>query len=535
MSILLRRSGDLSILGSYDYWLAVTGTSVGLDAEKKLPALAHRLEAAFESIRPLWWELGRKMAADPSAQTAHAPTGGVYGSDFGLMLAWVRIAQDLIDDSGRYLIVCDDPWLFRQIAALSGTDAGAPPNLFKSAARLFLRGYFARLSVAAKSLRAWVKLRHYRRVFSRGEPTLLVYGHPASDGDTKDAYFGNLMVEFPHIRRLLHVDCPVVRAVELSSGGRTASLHAWGGFWDALGLVFEFWSPRADLKSGAHGWLVRRAAAHENGGGGPAMVRWQASCQRRWLKSARPARVIWPWENFAWERALCRDARDLGIATAGYQHTVIGPHQLNYSVATNPDGEASLPNTIIANGPAYARELIDWKIPKDKIVIGGSLRIRDGLGRGFDPDGPVFVPLSAQLAAARQQLKAARLLAQAGHHVRVKEHPMYPLAFDETDRLKRTAQGIGDGEVYSGVLFTTGASGLEAVLAGVPAFRLLLEDRICVNILPCTIDVPTVTTDQVVGALAMAGDRPVVDWAEIFATPDLELWRKLLSADIFNA
>jgi hypothetical protein len=529
MTIILRQADDLAGIDTFVSWLAVTGTTADFDPALKVQALAERLEAAFENCRDLWWELGRKMAEDSSAETAHAPTGGVYGSDFGLMLAWISIIEELADDPNPHLVVCDDPWVFRQIVTLAGVNAGSAPSLLKEALRLRFRGFAARMSVAGRSIRAWLKLRSYRRVFSGGEATLLVYGHPASDGEGRDAYFGNLMNDLPAVRRLLHVDCPVERAQELSSGGKTASLHAWGSLWDGARLVGEYWSPRKELTQGAYGWLIRRAAANENSGGGPSMVRWQAFCQRRWLKSVRPARVIWPWENFAWERFMCRDSRSFGIATAGYQHTAIGPHQLNYSLSTNPDGEASLPDTILANGPAYAQEMIAWKIPKEKIVIAGSLRIKQVRQGGFNPDGPVFVPLSGQLAAARSQLKAAQAIANSGLHVRVKEHPMYPMAFAETQRLKRTTQGLSSDADYSSVLFTTGTSGLEAILAGIPAFRLLLEDRLSINILPSNIKVTAVTAEHVAETMATAGNPPTVNWDDIFSEPNLDTWRALLS------
>lgn len=530
MTVILRQSNDLSTAGDFQSWLAVTGTEADIDPSLKLPDLARKLETSFEACRDLWWELGRKMADDPSAESTHAPTGGVYGSDFGLMLAWNALVEELASDTRRHIVVCDDPWLFRQIATLQHVEVGKPPGLFKKSAHLFFRGCLARLSVSFKSMRAFLKLRQYRDVFKGGEPTLLVYGHPASNAQGDDAYFGNLMSRFPETRRLVHVDCPAGRAAELSSGGRTASLHAWGSLWDAVKLITEFWSPRRELKRGRYGWLIRRAAAHENGGGGPAMVRWQIFCQRRWLKSIRPVSVIWPWENFSWERAMCRDAKALGIATSGYQHTAIGPHQLNYSIATNPDGLESLPDTIIANGPAYAGEMVDRKIPQERIVIGGSLRIRpDGQDR-YDPAGPVYVPLSGQLTAARQQLQAARNLAEDGHQVRVKEHPMYPLSFSETENLKRTTKGLGSGVAFSGVLFTTGTSGLEAILAGIPAYRLLLEDRLCVNILPPTVHAPSVTIERVGEAFADAVNPPAVNWTDIFTEPSNDIWNRLLSA-----
>ncbi len=89
-----------------------------------------------------------------------------------------------------------------------------------------------------------------------------------------------------------------------------------------------------------------------------------------------PGRVAWPWENFAWERGLCRAARKRGVATIGSQHTVVGPHQINYSTQANADGLASIPDLVVANGPAYKAELSAWGVPEDRLLIGGAFRFK---------------------------------------------------------------------------------------------------------------------------------------------------------------
>jgi len=106
---------------------------------------------------------------------------------------------------------------------------------------------------------------------------------------------------------------------------------------------------------------------------------------------------------------------------------------------------------------------------------------------------------------------------------------MYPMAFAETQRLKRTTQGLSSDADYSSVLFTTGTSGLEAILAGIPAFRLLLEDRLSINILPSNIKVTAVTAEHVAETMATAGNPPTVNWDDIFSEPNLDTWRALLS------
>ncbi len=499
-----------------------------MDAARKLPNLARRLEQAFEDCRELWWRLGRDMSRAPSAELAHAFTGGAFGSDFGLMLAWARLTRQAAEAKERCLVLCDDPWLFRHLATLLGVAAGHPPALWTHRVRLRLRGFLARCKVSITAVQAALQTRKFRAHHAKGDSVLLVYGHPKSDAQGTDAYFGDLMKTLPSLKRLLHVDCNAARAKRLAADGRTASLHAWGHSLFALALPFLRWRPAPQHLRGSFGWLVRRAADQENGGGGPAMTRWQMHCQERWLEDVMPRRVAWPWENFAWERGLCRTARKRGVATIGYQHTVVGPHQINYSTATNSDGLASIPDLVVANGPAYKAELSAWGMPEDRLLIGGAFRFKRFRGNLFDPDGPVFVPLSAIPQAARQQVAAARAFAETGRAVLVKEHPMYPQDFKETPYLKRTQTSLADHKGLSAVLYCTGASGLEALLAGLPTFRLMLEDRIAIDILPAGVEATPVTRDGVVEAHNAAANPRPLHWESVLAPPDMELWRRLL-------
>jgi hypothetical protein len=531
MTVLLHRSNDVPDAADFRSWLAVTGTRVTLDATRKLPRLANRLEESFMKARPLWWELGKSMTRDASAETAHAPTGAVYGSDFGLMLAWSILVAELANDVHPHAVICDDPWLFRHLAKIPGVNSGTPPGLFLARLHLRIRGVMARFSVCLRMARAYLQLSRFRRIMNDGDRVILVYGHPHSNAEGRDDYFGDMMQTFPGIKRLLHADCPPGEAIRLCADGRSAPIHAWGTLTDALSLLLEYWKPREELLVGANGWLVRRAAEKENGGGNSAMIRWQICCQKRWIENTRPTVVVWPWENFAWERALCRYAGKAQVRTAGYQHTAIGPHQINHSPASNADGLASFPDTVISDGPAYYDQLVEWGTPEGRIIIGGSLRIKQGRKVAYDPDGPVFVPLSAQLAAARQQLAAAYDVAATGRRLLVKEHPMYPLAFKETDYLKRTDKQMPDQPGISAVLFTTGTSGLEALLSGIPVVRILLEDRISVNILPEGYHITSVPSDQASACLKAQKRVPALQWEKILAPVDMPVWKNLFDPE----
>lgn len=534
MTVTLRRPNDLPDPPVKSVWLATTDTPVpaGLAPDKKLPVLARRLEAAYDASRELWWSLSRDLGGEPTGDLARAPTASVFGSDFGLMLAWGQLVGELGTESNTYLVLCSDPWLFRHLAGLPGVEAGPPPPLVGRRLRLAIRGWLARARVCLTAGLSALRLHGLRRVMAPGDSVLLVYGHPESDARGKDAYFGDLMTHLPDLKRLMHTDCTVGRARELAADSRTASLHGWGHPLFALTLPFVFWRPSRQQSNGPYGYLVRRALAHENGGGGVAMNRWQAHCQNRWLAAVRPARVAWPWENHGWERNLCRAARRAGVFTIGYQHTVIGPHQINYAPKANPDGLAAVPDLVVSDGPAYGEELVAWGVPRDRLANGGAFRIQRPAKALFDPQGPVFVPLSAHTAIARQQLEAARRLAQTGTPVLIKEHPMYPVTFTEEPNLRRTDIPMPDQQGLSAVLFATGATGLEAVLLGLPTVRLMLEDRISVNVLPASVTVPAATLDDVATKVSEFRHPPKVAWDSIFTDPVPTLWREWLFGDM---
>ncbi|MBT6825512.1 MAG: hypothetical protein HOA60_05175 [Rhodospirillales bacterium] len=262
------------------------------------------------------------------------------------------------------------------------------------------------------------------------------------------------------------------------------------------------------------------------------MNRWQLHCQNNWIREARPSRVCWPWENHAWERGLCRTGNKHGVHTLGYQHTVVGPHQINYSTCTNPDGLDSIPEKVICDGPAYRNEIAAWGVPDDRLVIGGAFRFKRFPLGSHDPLGPVFVPLSAVPAAAQKQIEAAHLLAASGQKVLVKGHPMYPVAFSEVENLDRTEVSLTDQTGISAVLFCTGTSGLEAVLMGLPAYRLMLDDRIAIDVLPANINVPGVTLDNITEQVTGKIPPQSVNWDSVLTEPDIKLWHSLLFGDM---
>ena len=533
MSVILRCSNAVPGSSAFQYWLAVGGTTYLENLDQKLPGLEKRLEKAFVVERKNWWKLGKALSRDNHGDIAHMPTAGSFGSDFGIMLAWTRLVEDLAKENYATLVICDDPWLFRQLSKIKGVNASTPPSLLFKTLKYFLRGFFSRVYTAFRNAKAACLFSYNRDGMKTGESWLLVYGHPESNARGMDAYFGDLMDQHKSLKRVLHTDCSVKRAFDLTKDGRTKSLHAWGSIWFAFSLLFCRWRPDKNYLIGSYGWLIRRAVAIENSGGSLVMNRWQAHCQEQWLKIAKPSRIAWPWENHGWERNLCRAAINRSIKTIGYQHTVIGPHQFNYAIFTNHDGLASIPKIVVANGPAYFGEMLAWGMPIKRLVIGGAFRFPRFENDLYDPQGPIFVPLSAISDVAYAQLNVANMLASKGRRVFIKPHPMYPIDFSEKKNLMLTDRSLAKQRGLSAVLYSTGASGLEAVLMGVPGYRLTLDNRIAIDVLPEGVKTKPVTvSDATEVILAASASHSVVNWDKIFSDPDIELWEALLFGDI---
>ena len=506
-------------------WFAITGTEVELDPARKLPDVGRRLEEIFESVRDDWWALGHKLGQTPSARLAHMPTAASYNCDFGLMMAWAQLTKAVAAEPDTCLVVCDDPWVFRQLAGLAGVEAGKPPPLFGKTITAWSRGWLARGRLVFNVIAAHFRLRATKVNAIQGGACLLVYGHPGSDAQGVDAYFGPLMVKMPELKRLIHTDADVELTRNLAKDGRTAGLHAWGSPLFAPWLFFQRWRPGPGDLDGSYGWLLRRAVVIENATAAPAANRWQMHCQDRWLADRQPDTVVWPWENHPWERALCRRARQTGVTTKGYQHAVIGPHQFNPGPASNPDGLDSIPDRVICSGPAYHDQLLAWGVPAGRLCVGGAFRIARFEENLYDPDGPVFVATSSFREITEKMMQAVARAHKPGRRFIVKTHPLYPQRIEETDDIRLTTQTIPEQRGLSAVFYGTGTSGLEGLLAGVPTFRFRPDDRVAINVLPEGVTTRPVSLNSLGDALEQARRPAPLDWNSVYAAVRMDVWR----------
>jgi hypothetical protein len=532
--VILHQSHDLPEPSAYVRWAVLSARRVpDLDRSRERHGITLALEDAFHRVAPEWLRLARALGEERSAVLAHAPSCAANVSDLGEIMAWTLVIECWAAESETTLVVCDDPWLFRHLALRPAGSAGRRPALWPTAVKFALRGYAARTKVSGLALLARLRLHSQRTHARRGGPRILAYGHPASTAGGDDGYFGRLMGDMPDLGRVLHVDCRAALAASLSADLRTVSLHAFGSITTTLGLPLARWRPAARHRNGPHGWLVRRAAAREAATGQAAMVRWQIACQERWLEETRPSVVAWPWENHGWERAFVRAARRRGVRTVGYQHTTVARQELNVSPQSNPDGEAGLPDVIACTGPAMCDRLERRGIPKERLRVVGALRFAPpGAKRPrHDPDGPVYVALPFDSAIAGEMVTAIYALAHANRRFLVKDHPMTPFRFADTDGVRRTDTPLPQCETgLCAVVYAGTAVGLEAILLGLPTVRFLPKAKIAVDVLPDGADAPTADASTLGAALARPKSPAPIARHTVFAPVDTAFWREELRA-----
>ena len=491
--------------------------------------IAERLESAFTQIRSRWEETAKNLPASDLNDRGHFGTCAPNVSDHGLMLAWGRLVEMMQLEAEAYAVFCADPWLYRHLASIPGVRSEPPPRLGMARIRLKIRGLLARSSVTFSMVRACLSMRA-QRLPPSGGPWLVVYGHPSSDANGRDGYFGDLMLSMPQLHRILHVDCAPGRAKELCEDGRTISLHGLGNPLYALSLCLRRWRLPASAVAGPDTWLIRRALETDNGFAGAAMIAWQVHCQRRWLAQHKPERVFWPWENHGWERTFCRDLRRAGIRSFGYQHSVVGD-QWNLGPASNPDGAASLPDTIICNGDSGRRQLSGAGHSAERLTVGGTLRSLSPAMIPWESQAPVFVALPFDLEVAHQMVDACRQI--AGRRFVVRKHPMTPLDFTATGNIAHADGPLSEQKVVAAVIYAATTVGLEAWMAGLPTIRFRPDGYIAIDILPNDVEVRAATAATLGDVLenAIDGGAETARDDGIFSPVDTRIWTSYADPD----
>ena len=529
MSLEIRNWGDWPEDNAYDYWVVMGDDEACPLPEKKRLNTALALEAAFDATSSEWFGLGRELGSEKNGNLAHAPSCTANASALGVMLAWSKLAKDWVIEAPRVLAICPDPWLFRHLQTLSGIKSGKPPAIFAAEFKLKIRGWAARTVASLRFFQSYFKLRS-QKAPSPGESYLLVYGHPKSDAQGNDAYFGDLMQKFPDLKRVLHVDCKVLRALELAQDGRTISLHGFGNPLEALLLPFACWRP---VIRGQYAWLIRREAAIEGGTAQAAAIRWQHICVDGFLKASKPWQVAWPWEYHAWEREFVRQARKSGVRTHGYQHSVLGRHMLNCAHLSNPDGLASIPDKVICNGPSTRQQLLQWGMPEDLLPIGGAIRFPDVTPVSYAPTGLIFGALPFGSKTSVEMVAVIKKIAQQGKFsFVVKDHPMTPTPYEDSEGIKRIKEPLEKQENLAAVLYAATTVGLEAALMGLPVIRFVPRTFIALDILPRGIEVMVADGQSLAARLEELNLPSKIARDFVFGAIDLSLWQECLQCNL---
>ncbi|PCI42175.1 MAG: hypothetical protein COB46_01295 [Rhodospirillaceae bacterium] len=92
-------------------------------------------------------------------------------------------------------------------------------------------------------------------------------------------------------------------------------------------------------------------------------------------KGVYPKAIIYPFENQGWERAFTAGMHKYlpDCRLIAYQHCPFSARMISF-LPSKSDLLDNLPDKLIVMGPNYAQVFIDHGFPKERIVMGGSLR-----------------------------------------------------------------------------------------------------------------------------------------------------------------
>jgi len=204
------------------------------------------------------------------------------------------------------------------------------------------------------------------------------------------------------------------------------------------------------------------------------------------LRRVRPARLLFPFENRAWERMLMQAlaSETPGTPSIGYQHATTTPYHLNFQLGVGETDSLPLPDHIVTLGKVTLDRLKRAGFPPARLIEGAALR------QAPLPDKPADSPpgaariLVALASSVEEYVQVLRLLDAAfgedAPEIVLRPHPVISLeeALERTGKLSfpyliDRGRPLGEAIESSDVLlFASGTLGLEAVRRGVPAVFL---------------------------------------------------------------
>jgi hypothetical protein len=346
-----------------------------------------------------------------------------------LNACYIQACLDLLKDRGSDLgpvLVIADGRLLRSALTANLRNQGHHPKGFESRtgrwsepfgliSRLLLyKGYFVLSELSrifqARFLRRAHRAKILRSVLQRGKPLTLIHtwvdfrSFNPRTGEINDPDFsevakylkgsGEEVVRLPYIQRVL----PYGRTVGVMARGEEPYLipHAFLSPWDVLRTALS--TSLAVPKERAYPPLMglevsdlvlddqrRQWYRHDM----PKNLLFHHMVRQWKARGLNVGKVIYPFENHAWERVLCMAmARFYPEAKlVAFQPARVPMFLTNYFIAESEQDLTPLPNRIVTNG-AYTARLLRPAYGDGLVVEGGSLRhqyLFNGNGGGEGP------------------------------------------------------------------------------------------------------------------------------------------------------
>ena len=479
--------------------------------EKRRIALGDRLHRAAESLRQPFLDfiadLGKIQTDRLGWWSSSCSWKDPGASDLFLLLCYAEIIEGLIrgrQEGGRPLVVViEDRWLFRQLRETFAQDVGVEFHgralLWPGQIRALGTGLVSRVIWLLRLVRNYVVHASHWRGEATGVPgqsVVALYSDPqprclVEPDEWADPYLGSLDLLLAEAGySILRFSLPESGGLEEPIGRRRryfrplilylslcGALRAWVTTWKLT------WPPRAEIGGRPIGWLLRREYWRDRWRSSHFLRRVFVQCIRRFFEVEKPAVVIFPYENQPWEKLLILEAQGQGISTLGYQHGAgMSRFRLSYFHGRGETEFAPMPDCIVSSGP-YAHEiLLADGTPKDRLIMGGSLRFQHVLQNGRqNPEASpaVGTPIRVLVALPIEQPMAEHLLAalqrafpdgglSEGMEFVIKPHPVHPV----TGRSLTWPAEVVHGSIQEAmrdcpVLLYTGTSvGIEALAMG---------------------------------------------------------------------
>jgi len=481
----------------------------GLLGEKGLVSLGARLHEVSVRLRQPFLDfvadLGKIQTDQLGWWSSSCSWKDVGASDLFLLICYEHLVEHLVrdhqGDASHLFIVVEDSWLFRQLMDAYGQHPGIQfrgrVSLWTDCVRAVGVGLATRIVWGVRLLRNYVSQGRHRgleKTRVSGRPLVALYSYPQhrclrGSDEWADPYLGDLD------RLLERAGYSICRFSPPEIGGFEEALGRRGRYFiplilylklpGLLGAVFALWRPvwpaNPELAGRPIGWLLRREFWKDRWRSSHLLRRTFFECVHAFLKDKRPQVVVFPYENQPWERMLVLAARLRGVATVGYQHGAgLARLGLSYFHGKGEYEFAPIPDRIITSGPYAYDVLNDGGAPRERLIMGGSLRFehlcRDNPPVSWPTENGlirILVALPIEPAWAEHLLDALRRSfpdggRSEGLEFSIKPHPMSRMS----PRSPRWPVAISSGTLEEAirpcalVVYTASSAGVEALALG---------------------------------------------------------------------